>query len=278
MRGASHRTSIRSSVMVSSVPGRCTFTATSSPVTRRPRYTCPRDAAAMGAGESSLKTLETPPLPARPSSSSMRALASSVGKGGSASCSCRSASMYAGERRSPRMEMACPILMKVGPRKVNRSVSSSARRFSFFASIPPCLSMYREIAKPAERASMVERRLATLRGRLLKYRSAAGGSYTVESPFLLSSPRVRVKASSTAAAATQAPAEWARSPPAAAVRVAARLAAMSSRGISPTACRPSRTLLASAATASAVMPSLNACRPAPMPPIPSRSAPLRVAR
>ena len=34
--------------MLSAKPGRCTFTATVSPVFSLPLYTCPREAAAMG--------------------------------------------------------------------------------------------------------------------------------------------------------------------------------------------------------------------------------------
>ena len=69
--------------MASSMPGLCTFTATSFPVLLRVAlYTCPRLAAAMGDGEIDEKMESR----GKPSSVSMQEKASAFENVGSASC------------------------------------------------------------------------------------------------------------------------------------------------------------------------------------------------
>ena len=67
----------------SDMPGRCTLTATSSPVDRKTaRKTCPSEAAATGCSEISLNISST----GFPSSSSINARATGVGNEGKRSC------------------------------------------------------------------------------------------------------------------------------------------------------------------------------------------------
>lgn len=72
----------KSSAIDSAIPGLWTFMATSEPSRRRPRYTCPRLAAATEVWEISAKRLEI----GAPSSVLMRRIARASLKGGMRSC------------------------------------------------------------------------------------------------------------------------------------------------------------------------------------------------
>mmetsp|Transcript_4989 Transcript_4989/g.19897 ORF Transcript_4989/g.19897 Transcript_4989/m.19897 type:complete len:217 (-) Transcript_4989:45-695(-) len=179
--GASVRSTSRSSAISSTMPGRCTLTATSrvgcasppaSPAAAaartRQRYTCPRLAAATGAASaSSMPSSER--SAAGPSSAAISARACSVGKAGTRSCSCLSASTYVAGTRSERLDATCPALMSAGP----SATSASRRRAALTSSPLPSVAAY---VRPTTAATLSSRR-ATRSGRRRKYAANASGSY-----------------------------------------------------------------------------------------------------
>ena len=106
-----------SCAMTCCAPGRCTLTATSSPVTRRARCTCASDALPSGLG-----SIASNICPRRwPYSSSRHRSTTSYGTGSTSERRRRSSSQNRCGKISERLARICPILTNIGP-------SSSSRR------------------------------------------------------------------------------------------------------------------------------------------------------
>ena len=121
----------KSSTTCGRVPGRNIFTATSVPSDFSVAlYTCPIDAAAMGSGVMYSKISDG----FLPASSSMIRIASSVGNGGTRSCSLVSSSIVTSSTRSGRFARFCPSFTNSGPKLVSVSLNAVAHR------IPPSLA------------------------------------------------------------------------------------------------------------------------------------------
>mmetsp|Transcript_6472 Transcript_6472/g.24057 ORF Transcript_6472/g.24057 Transcript_6472/m.24057 type:complete len:293 (-) Transcript_6472:118-996(-) len=153
--------------------GRCTLTATSSPVGSTALYTCPRLAAAMGRGEIFAYSRSS----GAPSCASMHRKASWSGKVGRSSCSCESSSRYSPGSRSGRVDSAWPTLTKAGPSAVRHSRNMAARALMFVAT--RCRWKSHPSATPKAPIVSVTstKRRATSSGRAASSCSAATGSY-----------------------------------------------------------------------------------------------------
>ena len=139
--------------------GRCTFTTTRSPVSRRAACTCAIVPAASGSGSISAKTSSH----GTRSSSSMTATTSASGSGWTRSWRDASSSTTSGGRRSGRVESTWPSFAKVGPsssiaarsRRARSRVDASERRSS-----SPCFASTRamRVARPRSGPSTVTAR------------------------------------------------------------------------------------------------------------------------
>mmetsp|Transcript_3096 Transcript_3096/g.4343 ORF Transcript_3096/g.4343 Transcript_3096/m.4343 type:complete len:213 (+) Transcript_3096:1119-1757(+) len=161
--------------MMSSQPGRCTFSATSAPFTRsRARYTCPIEAAAMGPGCTSSKTSSK----GRPRSSATTWKASASLKGGTWSCSFCSSTRYSLGSRSGREASACPALIMAGPKPVRIFSSCSARICRFASSWPVWMSLTMLARKRVSGTNSSTLRTSHLAGCLNSWSSLRFESYT----------------------------------------------------------------------------------------------------
>mmetsp|Transcript_38388 Transcript_38388/g.76924 ORF Transcript_38388/g.76924 Transcript_38388/m.76924 type:complete len:257 (+) Transcript_38388:1860-2630(+) len=168
----------RSSETVSSTKGRCTLTATSSPLERNVAlYTCPSDAAATGSGVILEKISEISIC----RSSRIVCMARAESNGGTLSHSCWSWTIACGERISGRIESAWPSFMKNGPRETRtpRSRATAATSASEPEVIlPRRVSKMTDASQPDVVVPTWSTRVSTAPGRLLKYAARASGSYT----------------------------------------------------------------------------------------------------
>mmetsp|Transcript_9469 Transcript_9469/g.38900 ORF Transcript_9469/g.38900 Transcript_9469/m.38900 type:complete len:214 (+) Transcript_9469:1631-2272(+) len=163
--------------------GRCTLTATSWPLCRRPRYTWPSDADAMRVVPSSANSVGAPASasaamygwpgasgPSQLRSSAMVRHASSSSKGLFCSCSFFSAFAASSPMRSARCDSVWPILVKTGPsslsasrRATSRVRSSAGTPSSDTHSLPTAVSL----------AMMTASRAATSAGRVPFWKKAS---------------------------------------------------------------------------------------------------------
>ena len=109
---ASVRIRARSSSMTLSMPGRSTLTATSRPLCSTAKWTWAMEALAIGSVSNCLNTADS----GLPRAFSTRRADSSLGKGGTRSCSRASSSATSGGSRSRRVDSIWPNLTKMGPR------------------------------------------------------------------------------------------------------------------------------------------------------------------
>ena len=119
------------------IPGRCTFTATNSPVLfNLARYTCAKLAAATGC---SLISSKNSPNGA-PNSFSMIEIASVVANGFTESCKIANSFSAACGNTSGLTLIICPALIYVGPNRWMISLASFANDAPFLvnSSLPPC--------------------------------------------------------------------------------------------------------------------------------------------
>mmetsp|Transcript_49087 Transcript_49087/g.106313 ORF Transcript_49087/g.106313 Transcript_49087/m.106313 type:complete len:237 (-) Transcript_49087:219-929(-) len=198
----SWRARCRSSETVSRTKGRCTFTATTSPVSRRVAlYTCPSEAAAIGSALISEKSSDGE----RPRSSLIVFIANVESKEGTLSQSCCSSTIAFGERMSGRIESAWPSLMKKGPSDTitRRSLATCATSASLpDSSFPRAASKATLASQPADVDATCVMRVKTARGRLEKYSDKRSGSYvngrtSSPSPLAISTTCMVVPATAT---------------------------------------------------------------------------------
>mmetsp|Transcript_22709 Transcript_22709/g.73526 ORF Transcript_22709/g.73526 Transcript_22709/m.73526 type:complete len:224 (-) Transcript_22709:411-1082(-) len=102
-------------------PARCTLIATGLPLYIA-LWTWPSEAAAIGVKSNESKSSST----SLPSSSATMALAFAPSNPGTRSCRSCSTWMYSFSSKSDRVEMTCPSLTKVGPRRKSESRMYSA--------------------------------------------------------------------------------------------------------------------------------------------------------
>mmetsp|Transcript_29707 Transcript_29707/g.73601 ORF Transcript_29707/g.73601 Transcript_29707/m.73601 type:complete len:282 (-) Transcript_29707:12-857(-) len=156
--------------------GRCTFSATSFPPSRSvARYTCPREAAAIGDGVIIANISSS----GRPSSVSTHSNASASLNVGSASCREVSSSRYCAGSRSGRVESAWPTLTNAGPSVVSFSRSWFARTLAFSSNFPCWLSSTTSRKKPPSEELICSTRSSTVTGCLLYFAAARVGLYSL---------------------------------------------------------------------------------------------------
>ena len=112
--------------MMSSIPGRSTFTATSRPSISVAKWTCAIEALATGSASKVAKSSSM----RRPKARSISSRDSSAGNGGTLSCSLDSSSIMSGGTRSRRVDSSWPNLTKIGPSRSSASRSRTPRGWS----------------------------------------------------------------------------------------------------------------------------------------------------
>ena len=115
----------RSFLITCAIPGRMTFTATSSPLSSVASWTCASDA------DARLLLVNFANMSERgfPISLSMVEIAVAPGNGGTRSWSLASSSAYSGGNKSLRVERSCPNLINTGPRCSMASLHRAASDF-----------------------------------------------------------------------------------------------------------------------------------------------------
>mmetsp|Transcript_1389 Transcript_1389/g.4166 ORF Transcript_1389/g.4166 Transcript_1389/m.4166 type:complete len:200 (+) Transcript_1389:1760-2359(+) len=150
------RNNTKSRYIIGSIPGRCTLTATVSPLAFNfALYTWPKLAAAIGSGVISSNTSFT----GFPNSSSMSANASSLLNAGTSSCNFVSSSMKSARTTSGLFANTCPAFTNAGPKDAKPTLSCSLRSRTFRSPTPLISSYTKDPAKtPADQVISIRRR------------------------------------------------------------------------------------------------------------------------